>query len=702
MVSNEKQLEFEKVVSKIGFPVRFEDYRATYKHDVSIEEVSKFETELKKYISIDYNKSLEIIKNNKNIFDVQLYLFHIGKYLEKDYKESKEAEILGTKFYPHIYYASATNRPTTATIDYCKDLLKNIDVVDIAVNSKNSSLVIESSQELFGDNEIVKRKYENNIMKFQKAKDIIGIENMLVHLRLKDLSDFCKYSNLGALLVKKYDEKDIDSNILNFEKIITEYLKYIDIDKMLIISNYNYYIDYIEFDEYNVLEMNKLLNYTNLVESIIDNKDEYFYINNSKMISFQYVKSSINTLNKCFVNGKYYTVDQINDLLKKVLMGEIPIEEISKETFRNFFTYDSRDLSILLKNENNLKYIFENNYLSREEILKVFDNDIIDNNTLKKLYDLDIVDDEYIINKYLSSNIDIEAIDYLKQNIDNNKFLEDVVLNNELINLFLDERKKSILTKYVELYKLIFINGKSDYEKNSIGKEIINQYKDLLNDRIVNELYNYNIITAENYIEHIGKDRALYLFIEGNIKAKDVKQLYNKNIISNEIIQSFLSDSTISALKKIVLIYSIFYEKERQTLRRDFLNQVLGYNEAIDENDDLKKQFFKDENIWKMISNTDSNYSQIILDDGYLIFCLQTKNLYIIKKVFDDEYNLTYGTALYILSKIEFDKNKDLLIINNRLKENYLALLNEDKKAYKIINTGWNNILKTVLNNNIS
>ena len=201
MMLNEKELEFDNIISKIGFPITFEDYRATYKYNADIDKVSKFETELRRYLGQDYNKSLETIKNNKEIFDTELYLFHVGRYLEKDYKASKESEILHTKYYPHVYYSTDTIRPTIGRVNYCNSLLKEIDVVDIAINSKNNELIIESSQELFGNKNILKENYNSNLIKIQKIKEQIGIENVLKYLSFENIVDFCNYSNLGNNLL---------------------------------------------------------------------------------------------------------------------------------------------------------------------------------------------------------------------------------------------------------------------------------------------------------------------------------------------------------------------------------------------------------------------------------------------------------------------------------------------------------------------
>ena len=263
MLNDDNQLEFEKVVSKIGFPLAFEDYRATYKYNANIEKISEFEDKLEMYIGNDYNAVLQTIKEYKDIFDTELYIFHIGKYLDKDYKASKEAEILKTKYYPHIYYTSNYVRPTNTSLNYCNNLLKNIDVVDLGVNLKTGKLVIESSQELYGDKDLIKNSYNKNLSKFEEIKNKIGLENVLKYLDLENLIDFCKYDNLGSFLFRKLKletSKNDEKYFEKYEQVIFEYLEYMDLDKMLIFANYFYYSKYNMTEGYTEEDINKMLN----------------------------------------------------------------------------------------------------------------------------------------------------------------------------------------------------------------------------------------------------------------------------------------------------------------------------------------------------------------------------------------------------------------------------------------------------------
>mgnify|MGYP007038240622 CR=1 FL=1 len=63
MILNDNKLEFDKVVSKIGFPISFEDYRATYKYDANIDTISEFENKLSESLEgLDLNKAIGELK----------------------------------------------------------------------------------------------------------------------------------------------------------------------------------------------------------------------------------------------------------------------------------------------------------------------------------------------------------------------------------------------------------------------------------------------------------------------------------------------------------------------------------------------------------------------------------------------------------------------------------------------------------------
>ena len=165
---NNNELSFNVVLNKIGFPVKFEDYRATYRYDANYKQVLEFEKELKINLKKTYYDIYETIMRNQNIFDSEVYLFHVGKLLEKDYINSKRAEIIGRVFEPKVIINPKSNKPMKSSIDFFHSMLKQIDVVDISINSKNKELIVESSQVLVGNSTII----HNQSSRYAQAKQL--------------------------------------------------------------------------------------------------------------------------------------------------------------------------------------------------------------------------------------------------------------------------------------------------------------------------------------------------------------------------------------------------------------------------------------------------------------------------------------------------------------------------------------------------
>ena len=707
MLNDDNQLEFEKVVSKIGFPLAFEDYRATYKYNANIEKISEFEDKLEMYIGNDYNAVLQTIKEYKDIFDTELYIFHIGKYLDKDYKASKEAEILKTKYYPHIYYTSNYVRPTNTSLNYCNNLLKNIDVVDLGVNLKTGKLVIESSQELYGDKDLIKNSYNKNLSKFEEIKNKIGLENVLKYLDLENLIDFCKYDNLGSFLFRKLKletSKNDEKYFEKYEQVIFEYLEYMDLDKMLIFANYFYYSKYNMTEGYTEEDINKLLEYTQNVEQIIDNKYDTFVFKTKKtLISFQSVKSSINTLKKCFINGTFFTIDQIKEISQKLLNGEISIKTINKDIFKNSLSFTNDEYIMLLKNDNNFEYILENELLSKDEILDIYEDlKKISNSELNRLYEFNIINNEYLLKKYMSDDINIEVIKNIRDNTNKQNELEKIVSNFELITLFLDENKEDDFYKYQLLYKTLLLDNKNEEEKNNLGIELIGQIKELLDVTKIKNLYDLGLITREVFIDSINIFSLFDLFIDGKLNSNELRDLYNLGLISENILKEYLLNKNIQNDKKIVLVYGMFPNENDINYRKNLLKEVLDFNYSSieDENAPIYNHQFiiEQNNIWTVVSKYDSSFRQSILNNGYIIFYLPNKNLYIIEQVFYNQ-RIVYGSASFVITDIEFDKNKDLLILDNTINKIYLNSLYINNKADKLVSTGWVNSLNRYLEN---
>ena len=96
MMSKIKQMSMKDIVEKIGFPANLEEFKNTYKYNISEEKVKKFEEDiiiLSQTGKQTFQDYLKIILENEQIFDKEIYFLHTTILLEQEYSE----EFLGKK-----------------------------------------------------------------------------------------------------------------------------------------------------------------------------------------------------------------------------------------------------------------------------------------------------------------------------------------------------------------------------------------------------------------------------------------------------------------------------------------------------------------------------------------------------------------------------------------------------------------------------
>ena len=96
MMSKIKQMSMKHIVENIGFPANLQEFKNTYKYNISEEKVKKFQEDI---ISLSqtgkqtFQDYLKIILENEQIFDKEIYFLHTTILLEQEYSE----EFLGKK-----------------------------------------------------------------------------------------------------------------------------------------------------------------------------------------------------------------------------------------------------------------------------------------------------------------------------------------------------------------------------------------------------------------------------------------------------------------------------------------------------------------------------------------------------------------------------------------------------------------------------
>ena len=236
MESKINKLTMREILKEIGFPLIKNDFRNTYKFDVDLDLAMEFEANLTKIK--DIKDIEEIICEYEEIFDKELYVFHIARLLEQDIDNLKRIELLNNGKMEHLVFTNdVSGKNKRRFFVNAKNLLKTSDVVDIVMKKKTrGEFEIYSSIDLINDNNFDSNNRKTIAEeKLYKIEEKIGLKNVLLYLKNSDLIEICKYSNLATLLIVNQDK---------FEKKVKKYIQYMDIEKMLILANAIYFYRY--------------------------------------------------------------------------------------------------------------------------------------------------------------------------------------------------------------------------------------------------------------------------------------------------------------------------------------------------------------------------------------------------------------------------------------------------------------------------
>ena len=84
--------------------------------------------------------------------------------------------------------------------------------------------------------------------------------------------------------------------------------------------------------------------------------------------------------------------------------------------------------------------------------------------------------------------------------------------------------------------------------------------------------------------------------------------------------------------------------------------------------------------------------------DGHAIMHLPSRGKVFIEKMLDKDGNPYYGAATYIVDKEYFEKNEDMIVIEDKIKRSKLSQNSESKSIERVIHspTGWGKGIKRI------
>ena len=756
MISNINKLSMKEIIKRIGFPLSIDEFGFTYKlTENSVEDEVEFENGLTTRRMI--SDIQDWICNHERLFDKEVYVLHIARLLEKDIEEAKRQDILGPqkKTKQNVYVDPKTNNKRRAFIT-ARDLLKDIDTIDIEVGSTPEDIRLVFSQDYIGNTTHREKKEEKVQEKLDRVEETIGLDEVLKHLNPDDLIDICKYPNLASVLRTELykrianDDDIIDNDKLSqeydfsreeFEKIMKKFIYCMDIDKILVLSANNYLSRFSsDFSTFLTEDLDKVKTFVEKADSLLERKKSSFISKrgNGKKISIKQTLSALEEYSDGFINGVYYDYKAKNDLIEDIIFGNVPLNTLSKEDFTKKLNLTIEEKAILVRNNPDaLSYFIQNEILSESEFqeLLTFKNDFSDEQFVLLMQN-GIIKKENILELYLSGKITLENINAAKLGLEDD--LSTIVSNEKLVELYLDEAKKDEFEKYRKIYKLLVVDetkeeqeerkaavgdakkiatldAKVENRRKENGYAILEQSYELLDTNRLFELYHWGIINVDVIVECSGMEGVSQLYASKELKPIDARRLYDNGALTAEMLEDVFKSGKLTETEKLVLIYSTFSRDDEtdSELRAKFIKmlrepvesektQGTGETKAkpTEEKDKItsivdKRQITDPFTRWHLISKLDKEYSQEYLRDGTIIFYLPNEGVYITEKLYAKGNVPAYGYATYIIDKDVFETERENIVKEDTLNQTHLVNMKKNKApgVTKLVHTGWANSL---------
>lgn len=522
--------------------------------------------------------------------------------------------------------------------------------------------------------------------------------------------------------IKKALEEMINNiNIQERLEIIRSFPEKFDFSSLLLVCAKSVINSY-ENDWKNIDEETNII-YTSLLQNIgeiIEDtkcKIQGYILKKDKNMRFDYSVNNLKRDLQRIVEGRYYSSEEISYQRQQFLEGSRELNDTYSEKLFDLINFgEKQKLELLKKNACNFQYMLSRNKLSNDEIQKIINNWSgeykLDTELLEILYQEGKIHKKDIINCFMKDNIDFNEI--LKFN-QTNSLESEINVNLLMENYYhsLDDSEENIsqFIKFIKLFNEVKkANQSEEYQKeleNAIvaklyEKEDRNYEKDLMN------LYQSNLLSIETVVDW-GDTKLIYdLMSQNALKSRDVKKLLDDDLLDINKIKNILIK--YSDAEKVNFIYTMFNGKElnQRNIRKELmqtLNGKIGFEERkkqkIYETDDERysipildskekhNQYIVDPMLrWQFIQSLDKDCTNKMYSRDTGVFILPNVNngSVVIEKLLKNTSNgviYNYGSATYTMSLDEFYKNKDEIIINDRISRGTLMDLYTTKKADK-------------------
>ena len=391
-------------------------------------------------------------------------------------------------------------------------------------------------------------------------------------------------------------------------------------------------------------------------------------------------------------------------------LTDLYIEKIHENLANGIFPEDLEELRIAgvgLEDITNItkSYEDEENEDRKEELL------LSANALIKYLLRNSNIKEEDIIDLYVEGNTSLKLIESMDLEIPkeyfDNRFIE---LFNE--DVYLDtEETNSKLKRYGELYAKLREQEHITTTTDELIERISGIFGEEFVPNIIEELYKTGVVNIEEAIEWLGGEFLAAQYKQEGLQPVEIREMYNKGKINLQELAgmiSLLEDNT----EKFMVISSLFPEAESIEIRQELFKRCLELGDSLKEDDKGTKrkkgkksdnkydQYITDpEERFKAAQLLDKEYSLKMTSDGHAIMHLPNLQTVWIEKMLDKDGNPYYGAASYFVNEEYFEKNKDTILVEDKVKRRKLSQNSESKSIEKLIHspTGWVKGVKRIL-----
>lgn len=399
---------------------------------------------------------------------------------------------------------------------------------------------------------------------------------------LEELRQEEKYEEYAELI----DNIDFKEILPELKETLRQYVKYIDIDKLLLISAYRFN----EGLENDYIESSAVLSAKEILKGILINiKDKGVHLScelqtkkdhTYEMIPVEYSMKDIKKCLSQFTNKKYITDNKIEAYKEQVNSGEISLGQIPDDELDIVFSKEDLEKASTISPKN-LIYVYRKNQWELSKITELYKNGTISLEYIKEIKaEID-----------LSKEVTFEAL---------NKYYEELKGNPENDNL------TNKYNSYLNLYKEVLLADKSEEEIQNQSSKAIETIVENFNEKEYNELtknyFQAGILTLDSVAEWSNENFITSLLDEGLISLEDIAEMVQKQKIPFEYISNIYS----SLIKK----EDLEYDERLGLIKKGFVteNDIIGLyiDNLLFENDlrELSKEgLVREEEMKKVIES---------------------------------------------------------------------------------------------------